>query len=290
VIDSLLTSATPLLLAGLAALLTELSGALGIFIEGFMVLGAFFAWIIAVNSGSVWWGTLLTALLGAFAGWALARFVRKTKANPFIAGLALNLAAVGITDSLSRAWFGTKGVLRAPDLAIPGPVPLPLIDKLPGVGKILSGQLPFTYIAWALIILGGLIIGKTPLGLRFRAAGLDPRAAEERGLRPAWYREGAWAAAAFLACLAGASLSFRVGAYIPGGVAGRGWIALAAIYLGFRTVRGTAAAVLVFALAEYVGFGLQGFGAVPATVLLGLPSGLALLLYTLSHLWVKNQQ
>jgi simple sugar transport system permease protein len=79
-----------------------------------------------------------------------------------------------------------------------------------------------------------------------------------------------------------------VGAYTPGGVAGRGWIALAAIYLGFRTVWGTAIAAMVFALAEYIGFGLQSFGAVPATVLLGLPSGLALLLYTLSHFWVKR--
>ncbi|MDR2630845.1 MAG: ABC transporter permease [Spirochaetaceae bacterium] len=282
-IAGILTSATPLLLAGLGALLTEFSGALGIFIEGFMVLGSFFAFVLAVNLGSVWWGTLLTALLGAVTGWALARFIHKTRANPFIAGLALNLAAGGVTDSLSRIWFGTKGVLRAPELSIPGPVFIPLIEKLPGVGKILSGQLPFTYAAWVLVILGGLFIGKTPLGLRLRAAGRSPLAAEERGLHPAWYREGAWAAAAFLACLAGAALSFRVGAYTPGGVAGRGWIALAAIYLGFRTVRGTAVAALVFALAEYVGFGLQGFDAVPATVLLGLPSGLALLLYTLSH-------
>jgi simple sugar transport system permease protein len=286
--DSLLTAAAPLLLAGLGALLTELSGALGVFIEGFMILGSFFSLVFAVNSGSVWRGTLLAALLGALAGWALARFVRKTRANPFVAGLALNLAAGGVTDYLSQLWFGTKGVLRAPDLPIPGPVFIPLVHKIPVAGEILSGQLPFTYIAWAFIILGGVIIGKTPLGLRLRASGRSPLAAEERGLHPAWYREGAWAAAAFLACLAGAALSFRVGAYTPGGVAGRGWIALAAIYLGFRTVRGTAVAALVFALAEYIGLGLQGFGAVPATVLLGLPSALALLLYTLSHLWVKK--
>jgi simple sugar transport system permease protein len=288
--DNLLTSATPLLLAGLGALLTELSGALGVFIEGFMVLGSFFSWIFAVNSGSAGGGTLSAALLGALAGWGLARFVRVTKANPFIAGLALNLAAGGLTDYLSQVWFGTKGVLRAPEFPVPGPVFIPLIHNIPGIGKILSGQLPFTYIAWALVILGGVVIGKTPLGLHLRASGRSPLAMEERGLHPAWYREGAWAAAAFLACLAGASLSFRVGAYTPGGVAGRGWIALAAIYLGFRTVWGTAAAALVFALAEYAGVGLQGFGTVPATVLLGLPSALALLLYTLAKkLRIKNE-
>jgi simple sugar transport system permease protein len=281
-IDSLLTAAAPLMLAGLGALLTELSGALGIFIEGFMVLGSFFSLIFAVNTGSVWGGTLLTALLGGLTGWALARFVRITKANPFITGLALNLAAGGLTDFLSLLWFGTKGVLRSPELSVPGPAAIPLVDKIPGLGRVLSGQLPFTYHAWAPVHLGGVIIGKTPLALRLRAAGRSPLAAEERGLHPAWYREGAWAAAAFLACLAGAALSFRVGAYTPGGVAGRGWLALAAVYLGFRTVHGTAAAALVFALAEYIGFSLQRFGAVPATVLLGLPSALALFLYTLS--------
>jgi simple sugar transport system permease protein len=286
-ITSLLTAAAPLMLAGLGALLTELAGTLGIFIEGFMVLGSFFSWILAVNTGSVWGGTLLTALLGACIGWALARFVRTARANPFIAGLALNLAAGGLTDFLSLLWFGTKGVLRNPDLSIPGPVVIPLIDRLPGVGGILSGQLPFTYISWGLVFLG-LIAGKTPLALRLRASGLSPRAAEERGIHPAWYREGAWAAAAFLACLAGAALSFRVGAYAPGGVAGRGWLALAAVYLGFRTVRGTAAAALVFALAEYIGFSLQRFGTVPAAVLLGLPSALALVLYILSAAGVNK--
>jgi simple sugar transport system permease protein len=279
---TLLTSAAPLMLAALGALLTELAGTLGIFIEGFMILGSFFSWILAVNTGSIVAGTLLTAALGACVGWALARFVRITRANPFIAGLALNLAAGGVVDFCSQAWFGTKGVLRSPALSVPGPVRIPLIDQVPGVGGILSGQLPFTYVSWALLLLGGVIIGKTPLALRLRASGRSPQAAEERGLHPAWYREGAWAAAAFLACLAGAALSFRVGAYTPGGVAGRGWLALAAVYLGFRTVRGAAAAALVFALAEYIGFSLQRFGAVPATVLLGLPSALALLLYTLS--------
>jgi simple sugar transport system permease protein len=282
-INSILSSAAPLMLAGLGALLTELAGMLGIFIEGFMTLGAFFSWIIAARTGSVLLGSLVSALAGGLTGWGLARFVHKTGANPFIAGIALNLAAEGVTGSLSQAWFGTKGVLRMPGLAIPGAVRLPLVEDLPFIGGILSGQLPFTYAAWGLVILGALAAGKTPLGLRLRASGIRPEAAVERGLHPRRYREGAWAAAACLACLAGAALTFRVGAYTPGGIAGRGWIALAAVYLGFRTVPGTAAAALIFALAEHIGLALQGFAALPATVLLGFPSALALLLYSFSR-------
>ncbi|MDR0496326.1 MAG: ABC transporter permease, partial [Treponema sp.] len=73
--EGLLNSAAPLMLAGMGALLTDLSGALGIFIEGFMITGAFFSWIFAGWTGSVFWGTFLSATLAALTGWALARFV-----------------------------------------------------------------------------------------------------------------------------------------------------------------------------------------------------------------------
>jgi simple sugar transport system permease protein len=260
-----------------------------------MTLGSFFAWIIAGWTGSVVWGALITALLAAALGWALARFVHRSGANPFIAALALNLAAGGVTDSLSAAWFGTKGVLRNPTLKLPGPVHIPFIEDIPLLGPLISGQLPFAYIAGALVIIAAFVINRTRTGLRLRASGLSPSAAIERGIHPEWYREGAWAAAAFLAALAGAALTFRVGVYAPGGVAGRGWIALAAVYLGFRRVWGTALAALVFTLVERAGlnaqaFSVLGFGHLPATILLGLPSALALILYSLSSFVEKKRK
>jgi simple sugar transport system permease protein len=288
-IRDLLSSAAPLMLGSLGALLTELSGALGVFIEGFMTLGAFFSYIFANRTGSAAAGIVLAAALAALAGGGLSRFVHATGSNPFIAGLALNLAAVGITDSLSTMWFGTKGVLRNPQLPVPGPVTIPVLERIPLIGGILSGERPAVYTAWGLTLLTALIISRTRIGLRLRASGLSVMAAEERGIRPQRYREGAWAAAAFLAALAGAALTFRIGAYAPGGVAGRGWICLAAVFLGFRRVWGVALAALVFALAERIGLGIQAFGALPATVLLGLPSALALVLYTLSH-FIDNRK
>jgi simple sugar transport system permease protein len=263
-ISGILSAADPLMLAGLGALVSDLSGALGIFIEGFMNLGAFFSWIVSGWTGSVFWGTLISAGLSGLGGWALARFVRVSGANPFIAGLSLNIMAGGITNSLSALWFGTRGVLRNPGLVVPG-------------------RLPFTLGAWALTVLAAILIQRTAPGLRLRASGLSPEAAAERGIRPERYRELAWAAAAFLAALAGAALTFRVGVYAPGGIAGRGWIALAAVYLGFRRVWGVALAALVFTFAERLGYGVQRFGALPPTALLGLPSALALVFYTLSR-------
>lgn len=280
--EGLLGSASPLMLASLGALVSDLSGALGVFTEGFMSAGAFFSWIFAAWTGSVFAGTLISAGLAALSGWGLARFVRFTGADPFIAGLALNLAVPGLTGTLSAAWFGTKGVLRNPALISAGPIQIPVVKDIPILGSVFSGHSPFVYTAWAFTIAAVFIIGKTPAGLRLRASGVSPEASLERGIRPERYREGAWAAAAFLASLAGAALTFRVGSYAPGGVAGRGWIALAAVYLGFRRAWGVAAAAIIFSIAERLGYGVQSLGALPATALLGLPSALALVLYTIS--------
>jgi simple sugar transport system permease protein len=282
-IHGLWSAAAPILLASLGGLLTELGGILGVFIEGFMVFGSFFGWIIAGWTGSVFLGSTISALAAGMAGCLLSRFVHKTGANPFIAGLALNLAAVGITESLSTVWFGTKGVLRNPALRIPGPVSVPVAEKIPLVGNLVSGQMPFVYVAWICTVVLALVIGKTHIGLRLKASGLSPEAASDQGIRPERYRDYSWGAAAFLAALAGAALTFRVGAYSPGGVAGRGWIALAAVYLGFRNIWGTATAAVLFALAERVGFITQGLSAVPATVMLGVPPALALVLFSFSQ-------
>jgi len=281
-IEGLLNSAAPLMMASLGALLSDLSGALAVFIEGFMVIGSFFSWIFASWTGSVFFGTLLSAALATLVGWALARFVRVSGANPFIAGLALNLAASGITTSLSAVWFGTKGVLQNPAIKIPQPVRIPLIDSIPVIGKIISGNSPFTYTAWACALILAIGLKKTVAGFRLKAVGLSYEAAEERGIHSGLYREGTWALAAFLAALAGAALTFRAGSYAPGGIAGRGWIALAAVYLGFRNVWGVVLASLVFTLAERLGFSLQNFGSLSATALLGLPFALALLFYLFS--------
>lgn len=263
--ESLFGSAAPLILASLGALLTELAGVLGIFIEGFMNAGAFFAWAIAGWTGSILCGTVLSAAGAAFTGWAAARFVRKTGANPFIAGLAMNLALGGLADAFSVLWFGTKGVLRNTAIA-----------------SLAAGRLPWIWLSAAALLACILLVNHSSWGLRLRASGLAPEAAREHGLRPGRYWEASWAAAACLAVFAGAALCFRVGAYTPGGAAGRGWISLAAVFLGFRRPGGVFLAAMVFALAERAALGFQKTAFLPATVMLGIPHALASFLYALS--------
>ncbi|MDR1390597.1 MAG: ABC transporter permease [Treponema sp.] len=263
--SNLLYSAAPLILASIGALFTEFAGVVGTFMEGFINMGAFFAWIIAVKTGSVLLGFVLCACMTSLCGWALARFVRKTGANPFVSGIALNIAAEGLINTLSTVWFGTKGVVR-------------------GIAP--SGHFPSITVALLAVAAAFVFIKYTRWGLALRASGVSPLAARERGIQPGIYWEGAWAAAAFFAALAGASISQRVGAYTPGGVAGRGWMSLAAVYLGFRNPVGVLAAALVFALAERFSSILQGIEGIPASALLGIPSALAFVLYGFSH-WLR---
>ncbi len=148
-IHDLIDSSSSLVFAGLGALLTELTGVLGIFIDGFMNLGSFFSFVIAGWTGSVLLGTFLTALIVGFMGFLLSLFVQKSGANPFIAGLALNLAAGGICNSLSMVFFGTQGVVRNTNLQMPRRIEIPLIKHIPVLGDVFSGYLFFVYAAAA---------------------------------------------------------------------------------------------------------------------------------------------
>lgn len=267
--QTLFVASVPLLIAGLGALISDLSGYLAVFLEGAMALGSFLVWVFTVWSGSLLLGFLVTLVVTGFIGWLLSRFVRWTGANPFVASLALNLGAIGFIETLSILLYKTKGVLR--DSRFPN----------------LSGMY-FVWIALLLVIFAYGLIYHTPLGLRLRASGRSPEVLLQRGIDPVRYRDGAWAAAAMLAALAGGILSVKVGAYTPGGTTGQGWIALVMVYLGFRRVWGVALAALIFTFIERLSIEAQAFFTIPSTILLGLPSLLALFLYILSQLLRKD--
>jgi simple sugar transport system permease protein len=279
VFDGLLNSGTPLILASLGALVSELGGSLAIFIEGFMVNGAFFSFLFAVKTRSLLFSAVLVFITCGVTAWAIARLVRMLRADPFIAALAFNLFANGLTASLSQHIFGSKGTLR-PDTVLTLPqIDIPLVRKIPFIGNIIMPLNPLIIWTLAAAVALFILIRYTKPGLRLLASGTNPEAVRERGLRPEWYREVAWAIAGAFAGLAGAALTFRLGVYAPGNSAGRGWIALAAVYLGGKNVFGVTTAALIFAAAERVAFGVQALHAAAATALLGLPSFIALLCF-----------
>ena len=246
----------PILIAALGGLMTERAGVLNIGLEGLILVGAFAA-VAGANSAA---SSVVGLLSGGSAGLLLAGLYSvaciELRANIFVAGLATNLFAAGIVPYASNLLYGTRGVVR---LSIP-----PGLPRVFGVSVMVPVALA---IAFAILVL----LFHTPFGIRLRAAAGNPAALEARALRPDRYRRIAMLASGALAGVAGAEVALRLGVYLPNISAGRGWIALVAIFLGVRHPMGVVAAAAVFALFDSFAGAAQGFTNIPGTLLLGLP-------------------
>jgi len=282
VLHNALPVATPLLIAALGGLLTELTGILNIGLEGLMLTGAFFGFLVAGMTGSVALGAAagmgaagLLALLFAYA-------CLKLRANIFISGIAINLLAASLTSILATRFFGRKGIYRTE--ALPSLFKTAAADWTGPVGRILLDQSLFVYAGWLLALLVSVALYRTSFGLRLRAAGHDPRTLKALGLRPTRYRFAAIMLCGLACGLAGAYLSLNLEAFVPNITAGRGWIALVIIFLGYRRPGGIVIASLVFGLAESLSNFSQGFLDLPSQVILAFPyliSAAALVVYSI---------
>jgi simple sugar transport system permease protein len=258
----------PILLAALGGLLTERAGVLNIGLEGLILVGAF-----AGLAGANLTGSLAAGLVfGAGAGLLLAALYSvaciELRANIFVAGLATNLLAAGIVPYLSALFYGTKGVVR--------------LAFEPGFASV-AGISIMVPVSIGLALLVSLALFRSPFGIRLRAVGGNPSALVARALSPNRYRRAAMLLSGVFAGVAGAEVSLRLGVYLPNISAGRGWIALVAIFLGVRHPIGVVGAAAVFAFFESFAGAAQGFTQIPGTLLLGLPyliTLLAMVLYS----------
>jgi simple sugar transport system permease protein len=267
---SALEAMTPLLLAAVGGLFTELAGMLNIALEGLMLAGAFFGFAAAAASGSLALGVLAGALASSLIAWIYGSVTLKLKANVFITGLAANIFAPSLTAVLSAAWFGTRSVvaLKIPDPARPF---RSILGSNPVLGEVLFSQHSLTYLSWALAAGAALIVYRSVLGTRIRATGARAEAVAAVGFNPDSFKLAAVVLSGFFCGVAGASLSLPLGAYVPNMSSGRGWIALVAIYLGNRRPGRTALACLVFALAESFSNYAQGQFGIPSEFILAIP-------------------
>jgi simple sugar transport system permease protein len=264
------TMMTPLLFAALGGLFTELSGTLNIALEGLMMIGAFAGVVAAAQSGSLLVGVAAGMAAGMAAALLYGLVSLKLKANEFIAGLATNLFAAGLTVVVSEQVYKTKGVVPFDIPALPQ-LSSPFLRGIPVLGELLFRHDVLVYASWAAVGLAWLFIYKTPAGMRLRATGSSPKAIASLGLKADRYRLGAILASGAACGIAGCHLSFRLAAYVPNVSSGRGWIALVAIYLGGRKPVGILAACLLFAGAESFSNFAQGFLEVPPDFILALP-------------------
>ena len=264
-------AATPLLLAAMGGMVNRLGGLINIALEGKMLAGALVAVVAAAATGSWLAGLAAAALAGAVVGAGMALAVTRLHANEIIAALGLNVLIAGLAGFYLKTVAGTSGTLRPDGLATLPQLDWPVLADIPVVGAILSGKDVLTYAAWLTVAGLAVLLVRTRWGLRLRATGAAETAAQAVGVRTRALREGATVLAGILAGLGGAHLALgQVGLFHEGMVAGRGFIAVAAMFFGRARPFSTAAACLLFALFDATQIRLQGFG-FPAELVQTIP-------------------
>jgi ABC-type uncharacterized transport system permease subunit len=249
---SLFPSAIPLILGALAGVVGERSGVVNVALEGQLLLGAFVAAVAATVAHSVWIGVVGGALVGVLLAWVLSVLAIRYLVDQVIIGVVLNVFALGITSflftkllSTNPAGYNTPGYLSR--------IKIPLLGDIPVLGPVLFDGTIFLYLTYILVAFVHFGLFHTRWGLRLRAVGEHPRAADTVGVNVHRTRYRAMLLAGLIAGLAGAFLVLGTGSGNTFGLnmsSGKGFIALAAVIFGRWSPTGAVAAALLFGFAD----------------------------------------
>jgi simple sugar transport system permease protein len=272
---AMLRFATPLAFAALGGMFSERSGVVNIGLEGMMLMGAFFGIMAADKLDSWWLGLLAGILAGGAAAFVHAVWAIHLQADQIVSGTAVNFLAVGLTGYLFIDIYGSEGT----------PTDIPSIPNVHlgflgdgFVGDIFGSLNLMIWIAIVLVPLTWAIMFKTPIGLRIRACGEHPRAADTVGISVYGVRYGAVTLSGMLAAAGGAYLSIGfINSFNETMTAGRGFIAHAALIFGNWRPFGAAAACLLFGFSSALAQRLPEYSQSASVLFQALPYVLTLI-------------
>ena len=265
-----LRMATPLVFASLGGLFSERVGIINIALEGMMLTGAFSGVLATYSTGNPWIGVLTSILVGGLLGLLHALLTIKFAGNQIVSGTGINIFALGFTAYMSQIVWGSRGA--SPNVQGLEAISIPLLKDLPLVGEIIGNQTPLVYIALVVVVLSYIILSKTPAGLRIKAVGEHPAAADTAGINVYRIKYLCVILSGMLAGLGGAFLSLgHLSLFALGMSGGRGFIALAAMILGGWTPFGALGASLLFGFADALQMRLQSIGMLPSQIILTIP-------------------
>ncbi|MBO9554643.1 ABC transporter permease [Cellulomonas sp.] len=242
--------AVPLAFGAMGGLLNERAGVVNIAIEGQLLTGAFGAAVVASVTHSVYAGLIAAPVAGLVIGSLLALFTVKYKVNQIIVGVVLNVFAVGLTS------FLFSSVLKPNAATLNSPPRMPVIDipvlsGIPIIGPVLFRQTLLVYLLYVAVVVITIALFRTRWGLRVRAVGEHPLAADTVGIDVQATRWRNVLLGSMVAGLGGAFFTIgSVGAFSQEMTAGKGYIALAAMILGRWTPVGALAAALLFGFSD----------------------------------------
>ncbi len=228
ILASAIRLATPYLYAGIGETIAQRSGVLNLGIEGQMLMGAFAGFYTVRTTGNLWLGVGVALLVGACMGWIMAFVSITLQAKQGISGIGFYLFGLGLSDLLFQKWIGSVETISGFR-----PIHLPVLSDLPVLGEILFQHNILVYIAFALVPLASFLLNKTTLGLKIRAVGENPEAADSLGVNVNRIRYFTVILGGILSGVAGASLSIALlNVFQQNLTSGLGFIAVALVYFG----------------------------------------------------------
>jgi simple sugar transport system permease protein len=262
---SALAYSSPLILCSLGALFSEFAGCLALFLDGLVSFSAFLFYTLTVTTGSPLAAALLTCLATAGLTLGFSALIEAGKANRFIAAIAMNLLFSALTSCLSWLIFGTRGVL----------VDATEVFKFSaGAARAAAVSCSAVFVALAVVFLK-----YSRPGLYLRVTGSDADVLKAKGVNPGNLRTLSWCLASLYGSLAGILLALRLSSFVPNISSGRGWMALAAVFLGKKKPLRIVAAVIIFCLADIFAANIQNdITGIPTSLLISLPYLVSLLL------------
>ena len=223
--------ASPLIFAALGELICERAGVLNLGIEGIMVVGAFAGWMAVYLGAGLWVGVAVAMASGMLFGALHGTLTVPFGLSQHVVGLGITLLATSLTYYCYR--LALPEVTSPPKIEAFQPFEIPLLSDLPLIGAALFAQTPLTYLAYVLVIVVGVTLYRTPLGLALRAAGENPAAVEAQGLSVTAIRMGAVIFGSGLMAVGGAFLTMSAfNSFFFEMVNGRGWICIALVVFG----------------------------------------------------------
>jgi ABC-type uncharacterized transport system permease subunit len=249
-LGSTLLRSVPLTLGALSGVLCERSGVINVAIEGQFLVAAFGGALVGSATTNLWLGLVAGVVVGGLVGALLAVLAIRYQVDQIVVGVVLNLFALGLTGFLTdRVLTPHQQTLNTPTVF--DPIEIPGLAKIPLIGPVLFNQNVFIYLMYVMLVVVHVGLFHTRWGLRVRAVGEHPRAADTVGIRVLGVRYRNVILGGMMAGLGGAYFTLgSVGSFAKNMTSGRGFIALAAMIFGHWSPLGAFAAALLFGFAD----------------------------------------
>jgi len=265
-----LRMATPIAYASLGGIFSERVGIINIGLEGIMLTSAFTGVTVSYFTGNPWLGVLAAILVGGLLGLFHALLTVKFTGDQIVSGTGINIFAMGFTAYMSQILWGSRGASESVQgLKV---VSIPLLKDTPIIGDIIGSHTPLVYIMFIITVISHIVLFRTPIGLRIRAVGEHPAAADTAGIDVFKIKYLCVMVSGMLAGLGGAFLSLgHLNLFAWGMTGGRGFIAMAAMIFGKWMPFGAFGASVLFGFADALQMRLQALGLLPPQIILTIP-------------------